>query len=74
MAPGPERDELVRQAANQMKRDLVTWGHGSMDNEKVADDLARYTDGVIQLDLSTFKFEKVSAPTTETGKSKKKKK
>ena len=57
-----------------MKRDLVTWGHGSMDNEKVADDLARFTDGVIQLDLSTFKFEKVSAPTTETGKSKKKKK
>ena len=74
MDPGPERDELVRQAANQMKRDLVTWGHGSMDNEKVADDLARFTDGVIQLDLSTFKFEKVSAPTTETGKSKKKKK
>ena len=57
MPAGPERDELVRQTANQMKRDLATWGHGSMDDEKVADDLARYTDGVIQIDLSTFHFD-----------------
>jgi hypothetical protein len=74
MPAGPERDELVRQTANQMKRDLVTWGHGSMDNEKVADDLARFTDGVIQLNLNKFKFEKVTAPTAEVSKSKKKRK
>lgn len=59
MPAGEERDELVRLTANQMKRDLMTWGHGSMDNEKVADDLARYTDGVIQIDLSTFHFDRV---------------
>ena len=57
MPEGEERDELVRLTANQMKRDLATWGHGSMDDEKVADDLARYTDGVIQIDLSTFHFD-----------------
>lgn len=57
MPEGEERDELVRLTANQMKQDLVTWGHGSMDNERVADDLARFTDGVIQLDLNNFHFE-----------------
>lgn len=55
----PERDELVRMVANQMKRDLMTWGHGSMDDEKVADDLARFTDGKIQLDLGTFRFDRM---------------
>lgn len=58
MPEGKERDELVRLTANQMKRDLMTWGHGSMDDEKVADDLARFTDGRIQLDLSKFRFER----------------
>jgi hypothetical protein len=59
MPAGPERDELVRLTANQMKRDLLTWGHGSIDDEKVADDLARFTDGIIQLDLGTFRFERM---------------
>ena len=74
MPAGPEREELARQTANQMKRDLATWGHGSMDDEKVADDLARFTDGIIQLDLNSFTFEKVTAVNNEGGKSKKKKK
>ena len=68
MADGPERNELVRQTANQMKRDLLTWGHGSADDDKVADDMARLTDGAVQLDLGSFKFEKVTAITTEEGK------
>ena len=61
MPEGPERDELVRQTANQMKRDLMAWGHGSIEDEKVADDLARFTDGKIQLDLQSFRFNTVSA-------------
>ena len=60
MPDGEERDELIRLTANQMKRDLVLWGHGSIEDERVADDLARYTNGKIQLDLSTFKFEKIN--------------
>lgn len=74
MPAGEQRDELVRQMANQMKRDLLTWGHGSADDEKVADDLARLTDGVIQLDLGKFKFEKVTAITPEDGKKSRRKK
>lgn len=60
MPEGEELDELVRVTANQMKRDLIAWGHGSMDDERVASDLARFTDGRIQLDLNTFRFEKVN--------------
>ena len=64
MPAGEERDALTYYTANQMK--------GSMDDEKVANDLAYFTDGVIQLDLNTFKFEKFTA-TEENKKSKKKK-
>lgn len=56
MPEGKERDELVRLTANQMKHNLEQWSQGSIDDEKIASDLARFTDGVIQLDLSTFKF------------------
>ena len=58
MPEGPERDELTRLTANQMKRDLMQWGHGSIDDEKVADDMARMTDGIVQLDLNNFRFDR----------------
>ena len=60
MPEGEERDELIRLTANQMKRDLVQWGHGSIDDEKVADDMARMTNGAIQLDLNSFVFERIN--------------
>ncbi len=60
MEPGEERDELVKLTANQMHRNLMQWSHGSSDLEKVASDLARFTDGKIQLDIETFKFDKAS--------------
>ena len=37
--------------ANHMKRDLSNWSTDSMSDERVADDIALYTDGIIQLDL-----------------------
>ncbi len=73
MDPGEELDELVRLTANQMKRDLVTWSHGSSDNEKVAADLARFTDGKIQLDLDTFRFDKIVEADSNTKNNKKRK-
>lgn len=51
MPAGRDRDELARLTANQMKRDLMQWGHGSIADEKVVDDLSRLTDGVVQLDM-----------------------
>ncbi len=75
MEPGDERDELVKLTANQMYRNLMQWSHGSCDGEKVASDLARFTDGKIQLDLDTFKFDKVTVDRDQAagGKSGKKK-
>lgn len=73
MPDGAERDELIRLTANQMKRDLVQWGHGSIDDEKVADDMARLTNGAVQLDLHTFRFEQVK-PQSEPVQTKKGKK
>ena len=60
MEPGEERNELIRLVANQMKRDLMQWSHGSSDNEKVAADLAYFTDGAVKLDLNKFVFNKVA--------------
>ena len=74
MPEGDERDELVRLTANQMKRNLATWGHGSIDDEKVADDLARFTDGKIQIDLSNFQFDNIyDSVANESKKGKRKK-
>lgn len=58
MEPGDERDALVKLTANQMHRNLLQWSHGSSDLEKVASDLARFTDGKIQIDVDTFQFDK----------------
>ncbi|MBP5278747.1 MAG: DUF4290 domain-containing protein [Prevotella sp.] len=74
MPAGEERDELVRVTANQMKRNLLLWSHGSSDDEKIASDLARFTDGIIQLDLDTFQFDKVIEKEVSVQKSGKKRK
>ena len=72
MPEGEEYDALVSKTANQMKRDLVLWGHGSAEDERVSYDLSRDTNGKIQLDLSTFKFDKVSpSDIKQSGKKKK---
>ena len=72
MPEGPDRDALVRMVANQMKRDLMVWGHGSSDVEKVASDLAYFTDGKVQLDLDKFKFAKIEVKENERKRGKKK--
>lgn len=56
MPEGEERDALVEIVAAQMFRSLVAWGLGAADEEKVASDLARYTDGVIQVDPADLSF------------------
>ena len=72
MPAGAERDQLTRMTANQMQRDLHQWSHGSADHEKIASDLAHFTDGVIQLDLDKFEFEKINIKEASTEKRRKK--
>lgn len=75
MPEGPQRDELVRLTANQMKIDLMQWGHGSVDDEKVIDDIAWFTEGAIQLDPRQFHLARQTkqAVASSTKKSKKRK-
>lgn len=47
---GPIRQQLALQTAEQMYRSLAQWGFGSVNKERVVSDLARFTDGVIQID------------------------
>ena len=82
MPNGRERDKLIYLTANQMKRDLAIWGRGTMDDERVADDLARFTDGCVQLDINNMPLERVQEtaanlnvtahPKPEPGKKRKK--
>ena len=74
MPEGPERDELIRLTANQMKRSLFVWNRGTADNEKVVSDLADFTDGKVQIDLNEFRFAKVDDKSLGTQTNKKKKK
>ena len=58
------------------RQDLFPWLaalYGSSDVAKVASDLARFTDGNIQLDLDTFVFEKIEAQPKNVNNNKKKK-
>lgn len=56
---GAERDALLSLTANQMKQSLFDWNRDSMDEDKIATDIERYTEGKVRLDLSSFKFESV---------------
>lgn len=68
MEPGKERDALAQLVASQMHRCLLQWGHGSCAEEKVADDLARYTDGKVQLDVDAFRLVKITESSAKTKK------
>jgi len=57
MPEGEERDRLAQLIANQMKRDLVQWGHGAPDDEKVIADMANFTDGKIQIEPGSIAKE-----------------
>lgn len=72
-----ERMELAGLVANQMKRDLGNWNVDAMSDDKVADDMARYTDGRVMLDPTNFQFisdgEILSSLVSTSVKKKKKK-
>jgi hypothetical protein len=53
-----------------MKRNLAQWSHSSSNEERVASDLAKFTDGKIQLDIDTFKFEKTHNKENERSRKK----
>lgn len=74
MPEGEERDAFLTLVANQMKQTLFDWNRDAMDDEKIAADIERYTEGKVSLDLSTFRFDVVMQGKQQTNGSKKKKK
>ena len=46
---GDEKDNLVALICNHMKKDYVTWNKDTVDNNKIAEDLAELSDGKLQL-------------------------
>lgn len=73
-----EQRRLITECiANQMKQDLFIWNRDSMDNALVAQDIERYSDGKLSIDLNDFSFEAVrESPlqNSEGGKKRKRKK
>ncbi|MBQ8736717.1 MAG: DUF4290 domain-containing protein [Bacteroidaceae bacterium] len=51
-----KRNALAGFMANQMKRCLAKWNRDAMDEEKIIEDIAAYTDNLVKLDPDTFKF------------------
>lgn len=51
MEEGEERTALIELTANQMRKDLFYWNKDSLNDEKIAADIARYTDGKVQMDV-----------------------
>ena len=75
MPEGEELDELIRLTAHQMKRNLMLWGHGSAEDDRVFSDMRTYTDGRIIIDSSNFKFDPIIiSPEEAAGNRKKRKK
>lgn len=52
MPDGPEKDELIELAANQMKRDMASWNRNSLSDEKIFEDIEIYTHGKVKPDPS----------------------
>lgn len=74
MPEGEERDAMLALVANQMKQSLFNWNRDAMDEEKVAADIERYTQGRVHLDLGNFRFAPVQTLPRQDGGGKKKRK
>lgn len=76
MPEGEEKDALMELLVNQMRKSLAEWNPNVLSDEKVADDLARFSEGRIQLNPTEFVPFKVlkkslNANTSQYGKQKK---
>ena len=46
---GDEKDNLVALICNHMKKDYMAWNKDTVDDRKIADDLAELSDGKLQM-------------------------
>ena len=62
MPEGPERSQLVRLLAVQMKKDLLTWNKEMVSDERIADDLAYFSHGRLNLQEGDLNVTFAQAP------------
>ena len=62
MPEGPERSQLVRLLAVQMKKDLMTWNKEMVSDERIADDLAYFSHGRLNLQEGDLDVTFAQAP------------
>ena len=62
MPEGPERSQLVRLLAVQMKKDLMTWNKEMVSDERIADDLAYFSHGRLNLQEGDLNVQFAQAP------------
>lgn len=54
--PGPQKDQLVRLLATQMKKSFLTWNKETVDDRKIFKDLDELSDGKIILEEGVHKL------------------
>lgn len=59
MPDGEERSQLLVLVANQMKQSLYDWNVDAMDDEKIAQDIARYTQGRLQPTIEEMQLQPI---------------
>lgn len=75
MPEGEERDEVVLLIANHMKKQMLAFNPDGVDDRKIFDDLAWYSNGAIRLDPEVHRLRIFQAPPQpQSGKKKKKRK
>jgi hypothetical protein len=52
----PEREQLILLIANHMKKSYMSWNKDSVDDAKIFQDLAEYTNGKISLSTSSHRL------------------
>lgn len=53
---GNEKDNLVALICNHMKKDYMTWNKDTVDDKKIADDLADLSEGKLQMTEDIIKL------------------
>ena len=56
LEPGPERSQLIRLLANQMKKSFLTWNKESVDDRKIFKDLEELSGGKIVMNENEHKL------------------
>lgn len=73
MEEGPEREELIRLIANQMKKSMLEHNADGIDDSRVFNDLAIMSEGRIRITPGQIKLREFVAPPKPTSKKRKKK-